>query len=380
MYQKLREGGFYSIAVDGNKDAPAAKFADEFVHLNFTDKEVLLQYFSGHEVHGILPINDWGTIPAAYVSQKLGLKGISEEAAMASCDKGIMRNTWKKAGIPVPDYFVFSNLQELKNGIKITGFPCVVKPTYSGGGGRGISVLKNENDVEWAYDFAKPYVKNGRFICESFVEGTELTIESVSVNGEVHILAISDKYKPDLRTRVATSLNYPAALSEAQENLVRETVKKAVASLGIHTGMAHTEAIMKGMELKLVETGARGGGSHIFPLIIEAVSGINAPAIMAQLLTGEEPNLQNIQKRGCVYRFFNPGPGILRSVQHMDEVRQWPGVLEIGMLKKPGEEVGNLKNSFERAGHLVTSGEDRNAAWELANKAEAYIQFEVEAI
>jgi formate-dependent phosphoribosylglycinamide formyltransferase (GAR transformylase) len=38
VYKKLKEGGFYTIAFDGNKDAPAAEFADEFVNMNFSDK------------------------------------------------------------------------------------------------------------------------------------------------------------------------------------------------------------------------------------------------------------------------------------------------------------------------------------------------------
>ena len=40
-----------------------------------------------------------------------------------------------------------------------------------------------------------------------------LTIETVSHRGDVHILAVSDKIKLPRRTRVATSLHYPADLS-----------------------------------------------------------------------------------------------------------------------------------------------------------------------
>ncbi len=378
VYEKLRQGGFYTIAVDGNAHAPGAEYADEFVHLNFTDHEILYQYFAQNPVDALMPVNDWGTKSAAYVNAKLGLKGISETAALAATDKGIMRETWQQAGVPNPPFFVFSTLDELKNNIQNIGFPCVIKPTDSGGSGRGISVLKSADDLEWAYDFAKPFVRNNRFICEGFVEGTELTIETLSVNGEVYILAVSDKEKPDLRTRVATSLNYSAKLTEAQLALVEDTVKRAIKALGIHTGMGHTEAIINGMEIRMVETGARGGGGHIFHTIIEAVSGINAPVALANLLTGIQPDLSTILKRGAIYRFFNPPAGILKSVQGIEEVKSWPGVLDIGMIKKPGDEVGNLKNSLERAGHVITSGENRSAAIALADKVEQTVKFEVE--
>jgi hypothetical protein len=200
------------------------------------------------------------------------------------------------------------------------------------------------------------------------------------VDGDVFVLAMSDKEKPELRTRVATSINYPAMISENQRILVEEIVKKAVLALGIRSGMAHSEVILNGEEVKMVETGARGGGSHIFPLIIEAVSGINTPVVFAQLLTGEKPNLANIQRNGVVYRFFNPPHGILKEVIGLEEVRKWEGILDVGITKKKGDEVGNLKNSLERAGFVVAKGENRNEAQILANKAEEFIKFDIELL
>lgn len=380
VYEKLQEAGFYTIAVDGNEAAPAKESADEFLHLNFTDKALLLKALKEKKVDAIMPINDWGTQSAAYVNAQLGLKGITEKAALASTDKGLMRDTWSADKIPNPDYFVFSTLEELKSTIETVGFPCVIKPTDSGGSGRGISVLKSEEDLEWAYEFAKPYVRNNRFICEGFADGTELTIETLSINGEVHVLACSDKEKPNLRTRVAMSLNYPAALNPEQKELVYTTVKKAVLSLGIDIGMAHTEVIINGMDIKMVETGARGGGGHVYHTIIEAVSGISAPAATAHTLTDDTFRIEEIMEHGSVYRFFSVPYGILNSVEGMEEVKEWKGILDIGMIKKPGETVGDLKNSLERAGHVITAGPNREVAVELANKAEAAIRFDIKEI
>lgn len=380
VYKKLKEGGFYTIAVDGNPNAEAASYANKFIHLDYSDIDKLIAVCDEHKIDAIMPINEWGVMPAAKVSNALGLIGNTEKTALLSTDKGLMRQTWREKAVNGPDFFVFRTLIELEKGLSKIGFPCVVKPTFSGGGGRGISVLKSMQDAEWAYNFALPAVKYGTMICESFMEGTELTVETISVNGEVFVLAMSDKEKPELRTRVATSLNYPANITVKQRVLVEETVKKAVLALGIHSGMAHSEVIINGEEVKMVETGARGGGSHIFPLIIEAVSGINTPVVFAQLLTGQKPNLSNIQSNGVVYRFFNPPHGILKEVQGIDQVRSWDGILDVGVIKKKGDEVGNLKNSLERAGFIVASGENRMEAQILANKAEAFIKIIIETI
>lgn len=380
VYRKLAEAGFYTIAMDGNVEAPAASAANEFVHLNFADKQLLLNYCNSNRVDGILPINDWGTKPAAFVTTQLNLPGITETAALNATDKGFMRDVWKQHHLPVPKYFVFSTLSELIDRISDVGFPCVIKPTDSGGSGRGISVLQSENDLQWAYDFAAPFVKNNRFICEEFIPGLELTIESISIEGNVHILAISDKEKPELKTRVATSLNYSANISEEVKNTVKEICKRAVIALGINVGMAHTEMIVNDNGVFLVETGARGGGGHIFHTIIEAVSGLNAPVLAAKLLTGQAVTIDetDILERGSVYRFFNPKTGILKSIHGLEEAKKIPGVLDLGMIKKIGDEVGNLKNSLERAGHVITAGINRQEAVELANRVEEMVQFEID--
>ncbi len=380
VYKTLNKAGFYTLAIDANPNAPAQAFAHQFACVNFGDKEQLLAFIQQNPVDAIMPINDWGTQSAAYVSAKLGLVGISEQAALNATDKGKMRDTWQAAGVPNPKYVVFSSLAEIQEKIDQIGFPCVIKPTDSGGSGRGISVLQSIEDLAWAFQFAAPYVRNNRFICEEFVQGTELTVETISQNGEVTILACSDKEKPEMRTRVAMSLNYPAKLSLPQKEYVYNTVKKAVKALGITTGMAHTEVIINGQELKMVETGARGGGGHIFHTIIEAVSGISAPVALAQILTNEYINLNNIAENGSVYRFFTVPHGILLGVKGIEEIAQWPGVLDIGMIKQIGQEVGNLKNSLERAGHVITAGQTREDAIELANRAEANIVWDIQAI
>ncbi|MDG1098626.1 MAG: ATP-grasp domain-containing protein, partial [Bacteroidia bacterium] len=268
--------------------------------------------------------------------------------------------------------------KELEQKIELVGYPCIIKPTFSGGGGRGISVVKSPEDLKWAYDFAKADDQNNSLICEAFMDGLELTIETLSVDGEVHVLAISDKYKPNLRTRVSTSLNYPADISVEQEEEVVNLIKEAVLALGIMNGMAHSEVILTANGPKMVETGARGGGSHIFPLIIEATSGISAPVSFAKLLVGDKVDLKQVEKKPVIYRFFNPPYGILKSIENFDEVKSWEGVLTVGVTKNPGDIIGDLKNSLERPGFTVVTAKTRKEAVQLADKVEETLKFVLE--
>jgi biotin carboxylase len=379
--EEVKKGGYYVIGVDRNPDAEGKVVADEFFPVDIVDQEAVLALARDKGIHGIMNLNEFGSRTASYVARALGLNHHEEQTVEATNDKGLMRDVWAAAALSMPRYRYFTNEADVFQHIQYVGYPAILKPADSGGSGRGISVVRSESDLQWAVDFARSYARNGRFILEQFIEGTELTIESFSINGRAHILAMSDKVKPDLRTRVATSLNYPALLADDVREKVEELVRAAVMALGIKNGVGHTEVIVTaGGQPFLVETAARGGGGHIFHTIIEAVSGINAPVLQAKWLTNDMLEIGKIGSNGCCYRFFNPPHGILKAVKNIEAATRIPGVVDLGIAKKPGDEVGNLENSLHRAGFVVTAGKGRQEAIDVADKVEKTIVFEVEPV
>lgn len=380
IFAQLKSAGFKVFIADKNPNAPGASCGDVFRPVDITDISSIQKYVEEEKIDGIMPLNERGVLCAATVSHHLGLRGLDPQNAWACIDKGSMRTRWKEAGLSIPAFEMVYNQDELTSAAERVGYPLVLKPTDNGGSGRGISIVRKEKELEEAYQFALPYINQGAILVESFFEGVELTVETFSLDGEVYFLAMSDKEKPDLKTRVAMSLNYPANISEEQEKMVKREVKEALLSLGISGGMAHTEVIVSEDKMILVETGARGGGGHIFHTIIEAVSGISAPVLYAQWLCGEEIQMPEIQKKGAVYRFLETPRGILKAITGLEEIKQLPYLLDAGMVKQIGEEVGNLENSQHRAGHLVVSGKDRAQALERAKEAASKITFTIEAL
>lgn len=378
VIKKLIEARYYVIAVDKDPSAEGQKLANEFYPIDIIDREAVLALAVEKRIDGIMNVNEFGSRTASFVAKMMNLPGHSFDTVEATNDKGIMRDKWKLNNLSMPKYFVLETFNQLELALDQIGYPAVLKPTDSGGSGRGVSILYSNEDINWAFDFSKQYVRNGRFIVEQFIEGVELTVETFTIKNKTHILAISDKIKPNLKTRVATSLNYPAGISEEVRAKVVYLVSEALSSLGIQNGIAHTEVIVSDDGTPyLVETGARGGGGHIFHTIIEIVSGINAPVLLAQWLTNQNISINEIQSNGCCYRFFNPPRGILESVEGMENAINFPGVCDIAIVKNIGEEVGNLENSLQRAGYVVTKGKDRQEAISIADDVEKIIFFKV---
>lgn len=377
--RKIRQGGYYVIAVDRDAQAPGAIEADEFHPIDISDAEGVLALARVCKPHCVVPLNEFGMRTHAVVCKALGLPGVEPEQAEAVIDKAAMRKTWQKASLAQPVFRVVQTAEQAYQAAKEIGFPCVVKPADSGGSGRGVLILNHEDELEEGYQFARPYARNDELLIEEFIPGIEMTIEGLCFRGEHRILAMSDKFKPDLRTRVATSLNYPAAFDLPTTKRVAILVNDAVASLGLMNCATHTEVIVtpEGVPY-LVEMGARGGGGHIFSTIVEAVSGVNMPLALADLLCGREPDWNPQGCYGACYRFFAPSrQGTITAINGLEDARKLNGVLDIGMFKRIGDQVEELLNSQARSGFVVTTGPDRDSAWALANRVEQMVQIQV---
>ncbi|RIN26525.1 ATP-grasp domain-containing protein, partial [Staphylococcus succinus] len=128
----------------------------------------------------------------AYIGEKFNLNTISYETALKATDKFKMRESLKKNNVPIPEYYLVSNREDYKIALaKIKGKK-IVKPVDSSGS-RGICLLEKHDDIEVAFKHAIENSKTKTILVEEYMEGDEVSVESLSIGGETHVLAITDK-------------------------------------------------------------------------------------------------------------------------------------------------------------------------------------------
>ncbi len=373
--EEVKAAGYRTVVVDRDPGAPGLAIADAPHAIDLSDPDAVLTVAASEHVDAVLPLNDFGVRSAARVADALGLRGLTPRTAELACDKGLMRERWRLDGLSQPCFRVTTTHADVLRAALELAMPLVLKPADSGGGGRGVSVVRDSSELDWAFKFAAAHARNGRIVVEEFLDGTEMTIEAIAAGGEVHILAVSDKLKPPLRTRVASRLMYPAAAGPETIAAVHELARAAIVSLGITDGPAHVELIVTGDGPSLVELGARGGGGHVFSTIVEAVSGVQMVRESARVLVGDPAQLTVRHARGCVYELFVPRSGVIREIRGVEQARALPGVLALGITRKRGEVLGELTDSLQRSGFAVTTGRDREEAIRRADAVANTIEF-----
>ena len=380
VINEVRAAGYRTVVVDRDASAPGLAIADAPHPVDFADASALCRLAAAERVAGVLALNEFGVRAAGAVNAELGLRGVTPVTAELARDKARMRRRWSRDGLAQPGFRVVTDITEAHRAAAELGLPLVVKPAESGGAGRGVSVVREAAELDWALRFSLASALDGRVIVEQFLDGTEMTVETMSVDGEVHVLASSDKVKPPLRTRVATRLRYPPQLTRAPLAEVHDLASRAVASLELADGPGHVELIVTAGGPRLVEMGARGGGGHVFSMVVEAATGVPFVRESARVVAGGDADLRIRYTRGCVYLFFVPEHGVIRAIRGVDRARTMPGVLALGVTRRPGDVVAGLVNSMQRSGYAVVTGRDRAQAIHRADAVAATVVFELDPV
>ena len=91
------------------------------------------------------------------------------------------------------------------------------------------------------------------------MEGSEVSVETITVDGKTEIVAITDKLTTGMPYFVEMGHSIPSTLSTASCDAIAVAARSAVNAVGIKLGPAHTEIILTKNGPKIVEIGELAG-------------------------------------------------------------------------------------------------------------------------
>ena len=151
----LQRLGQYVVAVDSYADAPAMQVAQAHEVINMLNGDALDQVVAKHKPDIIVPEVESIRTERFYAYEKQGYQVIPlAKAANFTMNRKAIRDLAAiDLGIKTATYRYATSLEELKEGVAVCGFPCVVKPLMSSSG-KGQSVIKTEADIQKSWDYA----------------------------------------------------------------------------------------------------------------------------------------------------------------------------------------------------------------------------------
>ncbi len=230
--------GQYVIACDSYENAPAMQVAHEFEVINMLDGEALERVVLKHQPDIIVP-----EIEAIRTEKLIDFEGRgiqvvpSAKATNFTMNRKSIRDlAAMELGVRTAKYRYATSFEELKAGVDFCGMPCVVKPLMSSSG-KGQSVIKTEQDIQKAWDYAMEGSRGDlkEVIVEGFIDfDYEITLLTVTQNNGKTLFCPPIGHRQergDYQESWQPMPMNPAHLEEAQEMAAKVT--KALGGNGI---------------------------------------------------------------------------------------------------------------------------------------------------
>lgn len=368
---KAKEMGLQVAVVDFNPQAIGIPYADKYYNASTMDEDAVLAAAKDYQPDGIMTLaTDMPMRGVAKASDKLHLHSINYATAVKATDKYDMIKAFKEHNVPSPWFFVVDTLEELKEHETDVTFPCIIKPTDNAGS-HGVAKVYSFQELLDNYEYAHSCSRHGKVIVEEYLDGPEVSVEVMVVNGLVNILQITDKITTEAPHFVEMGHTQPSRLPVATQEAIRNVAVAACSAIGIDKGPAHVEMKVTKRGPVMIELGARMGGDNITTHLVPLSTGIDMVGSTIKVALGEEPDITPTLHCGSAIRYFEVPFGTIKAIENVKEASKIPGVKQITFTKEVGEESAPIHCSNDRIGFVIAQGataEDAVAACEEAMK------------
>lgn len=368
---KAKEMGLHVAVVDFNPQAIGIPYADKYYNASTMDEDAVLAAAEDYQPDGIMTLaTDMPMRGVAKTSDKLHLHSISYETAVKATDKYDMIKAFKEHEVPSPWFFVVDKLEELKAHETDVSFPCIIKPTDNAGS-HGVAKVYSFQELLYNYEYAHSCSRHGKVIVEEYLDGPEVSVEVMVVNGIVNILQITDKITTGAPHFVEMGHTQPSRMPITIQGAIRNVAVAACNAIGIDKGPAHVEMKVTNRGPVMIELGARMGGDNITTHLVPLSTGIDMVGSTIKVALGEEPDITPTLHCGSAIRYFEVPFGTIKAIENVEEACRAPGVNQITFTKEVGEESTPIHCSNDRIGFVIAQGataEDAVAACEEAMK------------
>lgn len=240
-----KELGCTVVAVDGNPNAVCANMADEFFPVDLKDVSGLIELAKNLQaddgLDGVFTVATDFSASVAYVAEACGFAGHSLKAAICASNKIKMRECFKQAGVPSPNFTEIkkTDITHAEDILSVhnVNFPVAVKPCDNMGA-RGCKLVYSKDELLPALEDAVIYSRSEKIIVEEFITGEEFSLEALVIDGEIFVTAIADRHIFFPPYFVEMGHTIPSNYSQEETEELIRVFKLGIKALGLTNGAA----------------------------------------------------------------------------------------------------------------------------------------------
>lgn len=225
------------------------------------------------DIHRLFGAYEQLQVPLAEVREAMEIEGMGVEAATNFRDKARMKSVLRAHGIPCARHRLAASVDDAVAFAEMNGFPVVVKPPAGAG---ALQTFRVENMDQLQRALAQlPPTLDRPVLLEEFVRGDEHSFETISIEGHAVWHSLTHYYPTPLHVVenpwIQWCLVLPREVDSARYHDIRAAAHRALAALGMTTGLSHMEWFRRADgSIAISEVAARPPGAQITTLMSAA--------------------------------------------------------------------------------------------------------------
>ena len=380
--------GIKTIVASGRHTDDAKKYAWKSSDIDGMDVPGLISLARDEQVDGVLVgVADILVPSYCKVCDALDLPCYASQRIVdVFAFKDVFKATCESYGIHgIPEYYLDAEMKQ--SDIDKIKYPVMIKPVDNGGG-VGMTVVYNEEELRPAVEKALEASNKKRFIVEKYMECPDLGMYYTFKDGVCSASCIYDRYTTDEQpglSRVCLGGTYPSKYISEYFDRMHDNAVRMFKEIGITDGILMLSGFYENGEFYVYDTGFRlqGEAPH---LLIKAIQGFDQREMLIRYaLTGsagdldlEEADDTYLRGKWAATQWFLLKQGKITKIEGFEEVDNDPRVVaNVQRLYEgdtvPKEWIGNEKQVLTRL-YLVCDSKQELADTlkEYAEKVKAF--------
>ncbi len=360
LIETAKRMGYHTIVASILGDYPGLRCADEICDVDISNPDAVLAKAKELNIDGIatccmdLPVRALGK-----VCENMGLCGMSENAALLSNQKLLMKDAFVKGGVKSPAYRKVSTIADVEKTWAELPHPQILKAVDLQAS-RGIYVCNTLDELKNAFNEAMQLTREDFCIVEQFVKGIDIGAQAFVYNGEIlFILPHNDEV-------YAGSANKPIGHSApllATDKVYKQTLEQcelAIRAMGLDNCAVNIDLIKTDDdEVYMIELTGRVGATGL-PELVSLYYGINYYEMIVKTALGEDPrdifNNRPEKVTPNASRFITSNAnGILKQLINNNTPSDDIAMMDIFV--SPGDKIRKFEDGKDRLGQVIVTGE-----------------------
>jgi len=265
-------------------------------------------------------------VPLAEVRERLGIEGLSAEAARNFRDKARMKDVLRAAGVPVARHRLVEDAAQADAFIREVGFPVVIKPPAGAG---SVATFRADDAAGLLHALTEaPPSPGAPALVEEFVTGDEHSLETISIDGTPVWHSLTHYHPTPLEVVrnpwIQWCVVLPREVDEPRYDDAKRVGDAALKALGMTTGLTHMEWFRrKDGSVAVSEIAARPPGAQITTLVSRATDTDFVRSWAEVMVFGTFTPPERKYAAGVAFlRAQGPAGGRIRAVHGLDRVRE----------------------------------------------------------